>query len=350
MHRLASAALRSPPACALPFFPAPPLLLPSAPHRALVRCLARRATAPAATATAAAGRPSTLIKLHGLEGAQWLPLRSAPDGLRGALVRARLLPCHAAQVELRLVRAQGEDNLPTAAEEAAATRLCPTLPLAAQLQGALAPGQRRRVWLLAGVQPPPLPPPLAFAEQRLGGEHFMVASVEHKEGMEVPFYLTPAEHAEVSRFLSEGPSRTPQMLLLVGPIKSGKSRILLDVIPRMLAARHAAVPQGAGARRRPVPLSHTFQAGAPAEAAARGLLTRLLSFAHKQGLGLGEYQGLALDSLAEVAAAVACRIHARGEELWLLLDELGAPIVASSPSGASDFMAALKSLVEQCSP
>jgi hypothetical protein len=54
--------------------------------------------------------------------------------------------------------------------------------------------------------------------------------------------------------------------------------------------------------------------------------------------------------MPRLAALAAERVHERGGELWLLLDELGAPIVASTLSGASRFTEQLKELVGRCSP
>ena len=49
-----------------------------------------------------------------------------------------------------------------------------------------------------------------------------------------------------------------------------------------------------------------------------------------------------------VAAALAEGVRARGGELWLLLDELQAPLVASTPAQGDRFTLQLKALVEQC--
>jgi hypothetical protein len=53
--------------------------------------------------------------------------------------------------------------------------------------------------------------------------------------------------------------------------------------------------------------------------------------------------------LPSVAKQVAQGVHRMGGELWLLFDELGAPIVASTPAGASLFTQQLKTMVESCS-
>ena len=191
-----------------------------------------------------------------------------------------------------------------------------------------------------------LPVPLTFAEESLRGEPMMVASLPLTLSVAAPFYLTPLEHYGLVRFLQEPPSIAPQMLMLTGPVKSGKSRIVHDVLPRMLAARYATAPTTV---RRPVIFRHTFVLGAAAEAAAEGLVDSLLECALSEGVALRRPYGKGLLILPYVAAELAQGVHQKGGELWLLFDELGAPIVASTPAGASIFTQQLKTTVELCS-
>lgn len=192
-----------------------------------------------------------------------------------------------------------------------------------------------------------LPAPLTFAEQRIGGEPMMVARLPLTHSVTAPFYLTPLEHSALVRFLQEPPSTAPRMLMLTGPSKCGKSRILHDVLPRMLAAQHAAAPATV---RRPVILRHTFTQGAAGDAAAETLVERLLRCAHSEDCALRRPKGKGLLILPSVALQAAQAVQRAGGVLWLLLDELGAPTVASTPAGASAFTQQLKALVEQCSP
>ena len=194
---------------------------------------------------------------------------------------------------------------------------------------------------------PPLPPPLVFAEQLLGGELLMVAGVPLTQGSEAPFYLTQLEHAGILRFLEGEPSATPQMLMLTGPVKCGKSTLVHHVLPGMLAARRN-VPAGGAASRRPFIFRHTCRQGLDGERAADSLVHSLLDFAYRQGIALHRPLLPGLDALPDVAAQLALGVHNAGGELWLLLDELGAPIVASTPAGARDFTLQLKAMVERC--
>jgi hypothetical protein len=191
-----------------------------------------------------------------------------------------------------------------------------------------------------------LPAPLTFAQESVGGELMMVASLPLASSLAAPFYLTPLEHHGLASFLEEPPSIAPQMLMLTGPVKSGKSRIVHDVLPRMLAARYAAAPTTV---RRPVIFRHTFILGVAENAAAEGLVTQLQKFALGEGIPLAKPAAPFIVDLPHVAAELAQGVHRAGGELWLLFDELGAPIVASTPAGASLFTQQLKTLVEKCS-
>jgi hypothetical protein len=136
------------------------------------------------------------------------------------------------------------------------------------------------------------------------------------------------------------------MLMLTGPVKSGKSRIVHHVLPGMLAARYAAAPSSV---RRPVIFRHTFILGAAEERAAETLVAKLQKFALGEGISLAKPATPVIDDLPSVAAELARGVHQAGGELWLLFDELGAPIVASTPAGARLFTQQLKTLVELCS-
>ncbi len=191
-----------------------------------------------------------------------------------------------------------------------------------------------------------LPMPLTFAEESVGGEPMMVASLPLTLSVTAPFYLTPLEHFGLMRFLREPSSIAPRMLMLTGPVKSGKSRIVHDVLPRMLAAQYAAAPATV---RRPVIFRHTFALGDDEERAAETLVAKLHKFALSEGIRLAKPATPFIDDLPNVAAELALGVHLAGGELWLLFDELGAPIVASTPAGASRFTQRLKTMVELCS-
>jgi hypothetical protein len=206
----------------------------------------------------------------------------------------------------------------------------------------------------------PLPPPLVFREEDVGGERMMVALREPRpaSGAAVaaaPVFFTPRQVRDLSRFaagdpLADAPAGAPPtMLLLTGTVKSGKTCMLLEVLPGLLAAQHAAAPRSA---RRPVMLPFVFPPHVAAEPAARELVLAVRNFAGRVGIELSarSLEGGALCVMAGTVHELAERIAQEGGELWLLLDELQAPLVASTPGGATAFAIRLKELLVTCGP
>ena len=203
-----------------------------------------------------------------------------------------------------------------------------------------------------------MPVPLTFTREDVGGAPMMVADLAAASAAPVPprpFFMTLKEHRSLLHFLSipsapcpRSMSKLPRMLMLTGTIKSGKSCILLEVIPRMLAAGHAAAASAPLPRRRPVIFAFTFPLQTPSDECAEFLVLALREFARGQAIQLPPRSGPPLRRLALVAADLAKGIHERGDELWLLLDELGAPLVASSSKDANAFIIAFKEMLERC--
>jgi hypothetical protein len=209
--------------------------------------------------------------------------------------------------------------------------------------------------LASPLLPLPLPPPLEFEAQDVGGETMLVATLSGGDDSGSPFFLTPVELEGLTAFVNEGRFREPRMLMLTGTIKSGKTRVLETVLPGLLAARYAAAPQS----RRPVAFLHSFTIGARADVAAHDLVIRLVVFAQTLGLSL-RLPPSELDSPRLPSGALCCypdlleklakHVYSQGGELWLLIDELQAPIIASTPADASYFVSKFKRAVELCSP
>ena len=180
----------------------------------------------------------------------------------------------------------------------------------------------------------------------LGGERTVVATLPGSPGVATPrpFFLTPDQMLVLEHFLScRELADSPSMLMVTGTIKSGKSRIVTDIIPRLLARQHARAAPADACHRRPVLFHHTFTEGAPGAAAADNWLRRLRAFARGLGIPLERpVNAMTADALPEVAAALAASLAARGEVLWLLLDEVGAPIVASPAPEADAFVQLFK--------
>jgi hypothetical protein len=204
----------------------------------------------------------------------------------------------------------------------------------------------------AAPLPAPLPAPLAYAEEVLGGERTVVVNLSGCPGIAAPhpFFLTPAQFMHLQRFLRRGPPfDTPSMLMVTGTIKSGKTRIVRDIIPRLLSLHYAQAP--AASRRRPVIFHHEFTPGVSGTCAAERWLRSLLAFERSLGVASTAPQGFeAMHALPVVAQALARRVHEDGGQLWLLLDELGAPVAASAPGEAAAFVQAFKDTLQATSP
>jgi hypothetical protein len=208
------------------------------------------------------------------------------------------------------------------------------------------------------AEPPstPLQAPISFAPEDVGGTPMMVADLALPSApVPLPFFMTLKEHAALQRFLAARPSADrplalslPSILLLTGTIKSGKTRTLHHVIPGMLSAAHAAAAGTPRPCRRPVIFSYTFPLCRPAEGCAEHLVDALVEFARGQGFCLPAPLGRPLNQFPSLAAALAARVHERGGELWLLLDELGAPGLASEPHSAGVFTLQIKGMLQKC--
>ena len=126
-------------------------------------------------------------------------------------------------------------------------------------------------------------------------------------------------------------------------------RLLTRVLPGMIAARHGAAMCAPGdsdsgaARKRPIIFSFAFPLRGDAETAARDVLDELVCFARSINVRLPDLHGRPhASALPGHMKILAERIHADGGVLWVLLDELQAPILNSSPAAAADFMVYFK--------
>ena len=186
----------------------------------------------------------------------------------------------------------------------------------------------------------------------LGGERIVVANLQGSEGFAAPqpFFLTPKQLRVLENFLKRGPLHdVPNMLMVTGTIKSGKSRIVADIIPRLLSLHYSQAP---AATRRPVFFHHEFTAGESGADAAARWLHSLHSFSLSLGIPLARpVEGdRAMWVLPGAALTLARRIHKDGGQLWLLFDELGAPVVASKPKEAEAFVQLFKDALKATAP
>jgi len=145
------------------------------------------------------------------------------------------------------------------------------------------------------------------------------------------------------------------MLMVTGTIKSGKSAIVHEILPRLVAAEYLnATIAGSPPQLRPVIFKHAFSPTVPAEENASILMRVCSKFARSLGLPFVDSHTptQALQDLPDELCALARGIHARGGVLWLLLDELQAPVIAPGqpPAHVRFFLQQLKSVVRLASP
>lgn len=135
-----------------------------------------------------------------------------------------------------------------------------------------------------------------------------------------PFFLEDTAHQQVLAWVREHPSATVhKLLVLTGPIKSGKTALLITVLPGVLAAQYAA----AGGPK-PVFFHFAFTLGHGPGKAALKLVRAAAAKAVDLGFEISSVpptEELALVEFPRVMSALAAGIAAGGGELVLLIDE-----------------------------
>ena len=192
-----------------------------------------------------------------------------------------------------------------------------------------------------------------------------------------PFFLDDLAHQQLLSFAKGRPKKNvPKFVTLVGPIKGGKSAVLMDVLPGMIATNHAA----AGGLK-PVFFRFSFNLTQPPKEAARHLLLAAAALANNLGFVLDVPATIedCLLTLSDVMGRFAKGIADGGGELCMLLDEvqvshscacnprlattpfplltfpavswLQAPVLsAETPTEATSFATALKEVFVECHP
>jgi hypothetical protein len=204
--------------------------------------------------------------------------------------------------------------------------------------------------LKVGPRLPALPAPMVFSSITLGGEPWFKADVVQR-GMTAPIFLTPAQHKELLRFIDEPPSAYPQLFMPVGTFASGKSTVLHELLPGMVAARASSLAWP-GYRRKPIIFKYKFPLMADAEQAAMGLSLALHTFGEGINIpfDMPADAAIALVGLPEKLETFAQHVKEAGGELWLLFDEMQGPLLNSTPNMAQKFTHQFKEIVERCSP
>ena len=192
------------------------------------------------------------------------------------------------------------------------------------------------------------------------GERMLVASLPSG-----PFFLESRQHDVLQCFVN-GPllPHVPQLIALVGPIKSGKSAVMQSVLPGLFAAQYSL----AGGPT-PIVLCFAFSLKDPPDVAALRLLRRAAVLAKSLGfvLEVPDLASNALNELADVMGDFAQGVASRGGVLCLNLDEVQvsghqwkstrkfpceqtqAPVLAAAnPADALRFATKLKDVVTAC--
>ena len=155
---------------------------------------------------------------------------------------------------------------------------------------------------------PELPAAVHFDDVELGGERMFVAALSSG-----PFFLGQKQYVTLKSFV-DGPlmPHVPKLVVFVGPIKSGKSALLFDVLPGLIAAQYAAVGGPT-----PVIFRFTFALALPPAQAAMSLLREASRFAATLGFSIGNPVDPedALFSLGRFMGRFALGIANRGASL-----------------------------------
>lgn len=160
---------------------------------------------------------------------------------------------------------------------------------------------------------------------------------------DAPVFLSKEQHTELQRFIREQPSARPQVFLPVGTRKSGKSTVLNELLPGMLAA---AYQNGwPSTRPRPVIFSHALMPIPGTEVWVMDLHHNLESFGRFEinvPFDKATTPDAALNNLPRNLEKFAERIKAGGGELWLVLDELQGPLLGATQAEAELFTDTIK--------
>lgn len=154
-----------------------------------------------------------------------------------------------------------------------------------------------------------------------------------------PFFLTQDQHDVIDAFVAIEETDDHRLLLLTGPIKSGKTAVLHDVIPGWIGKYRSAFLLN------PVIFRYSFPLHTPVSMACEGFLAAFKNFAKSLGIALDKADN-PLSQFAERVIHLSNQIREHGGKLWLLLDECQAPLNASDFETARMFMAQMKCIME----
>lgn len=164
-----------------------------------------------------------------------------------------------------------------------------------------------------------------------------------------PFFFDVDSFREMQNFVKGSlvrNSNIPELLVLVGPVQSGKSATLTRVLPLMISDSYSNIGIN------PFIVKFSFVVGQNIETAACALVTYVARFA-KAKLGIAvdvpNNPSTTFGLMAILLGEVAQRVEEKGCHLWLLLDEAQAPLLASKTAEECRvFTSQLKSAIKYC--
>lgn len=135
-----------------------------------------------------------------------------------------------------------------------------------------------------------------------------------------PFFLGFAQHAELVVFAQPRAPSHPRLLVLTGPARSGKTAVLRDVLPALIAQEHSrsGLPE-----EQPFIVNFTFSIKSSAALAAQQLECGLRDALAGLGVRIRVHNDAkqALQQLPITIEQAARAVRERGRSLWLLLDQ-----------------------------
>jgi len=163
-----------------------------------------------------------------------------------------------------------------------------------------------------------LPEPLPFTLTCTGDTDMFSTRVIKRDGREWPFFLTPGTYQQLVHFVQEVPGPDPQVMILTGPVKGGKTDVLHLVLPSIIAQEHSA-----SKTRRPFIISFTFDLRERPEMAAVKLLQAAKRAAAPLGITvqLDDAPGWGINNIDDVLGGLADELVKQNAQLWLLMDE-----------------------------
>jgi hypothetical protein len=166
-------------------------------------------------------------------------------------------------------------------------------------------------WVQQEEEPPP------FTCTRVGDTDMYCTTVVKRDGRAWPFFLATSTYEKLVDFVQEIPGPDPRVMILTGPVKSGKTDVLHLVLPSIIARERGVK------KRRPFVVRFTCDLRQGPEHAARALLEEAKRASAPMGISVQlEYApGWALRNIDAILGSIADQLVERNAEMWLLMDE-----------------------------